>query len=87
MTKNMKPVYSQIKLKYILNYVSFSTISTYLRQLKRISNCAALYRYQLPVHRKLIQWLSGPSPSLLAATDRPAVTGPEVKRFERAAVL
>jgi hypothetical protein len=30
-------------------------------------NCAALYRYQLPVHRKLIQWLSGPSPSLPAA--------------------
>jgi hypothetical protein len=52
----MKPIYSQIKLKYILNYLyfirvmgiilfkglvvcdGFSTISTYLRQLKRISN-------------------------------------------------
>jgi len=28
-------------------------------------------------HWKLIQWLSGPSPSLSATTDRPAVTRPD----------
>ncbi len=48
--------------------------------------CAALYRNQLPVHWKLIQRLSGPSPFLSATRDRPAATGPDLKRFERAAV-
>jgi hypothetical protein len=41
--------------------------------------CTALYRTQLPVHWKLIQWLLGPSPSLSATTDRPTVTGPDSK--------
>jgi hypothetical protein len=31
---------------------------------------------QLPLIEKLIQWLSGPSPSLSATTDRPTDTGP-----------
>ncbi len=44
------------------------------------SKCAALYDSQLPSHRKLIQWLSGPSSSLPAAWDRPAVTGPGSKK-------
>ncbi len=39
----------------------------------------ALYRTQLPVHRKLIQWLLGTSPSLSATRDRPTVTGPDSK--------
>jgi hypothetical protein len=32
---------------------------------------------QLPLIEKLIQWLSGPSPSLSVATDRPRDTGPD----------
>ncbi len=32
---------------------------------------------QLPLIEKLPQWLSGPSPSLSVATDRPRVTGPD----------
>jgi hypothetical protein len=32
---------------------------------------------QLPLIEKLIQWLSGPSPSLSATTDRLAVTRPD----------
>jgi hypothetical protein len=42
--------------------------------------CIWLYgsRYiQLPLIEKLIQWLSGPSPSLSATTDRPTDTGPD----------
>ncbi len=42
-------------------------------------NCTALYRTHLPVHRKLIQWLLGPSPSLSATRDRSTVTGPDSK--------
>ncbi len=49
-------------------------------------SCAALNYSQLPGHRKLIQWLSGPSPSLPAAWDRPAATEPGSKKVERAAV-
>ncbi len=41
--------------------------------------CTALYRTQLPDHRKLIQWLLGPSPFLSATRDRPAATGPDSK--------
>jgi hypothetical protein len=33
--------------------------------------------HQLPVHWKLIQRLSGPSPFLSATRDRPAATGPD----------
>ena len=43
------------------------------------ASCTALYRTQLPVHRKLIQWLLGPSPSLSATRDRSTVTGPDSK--------
>ncbi len=32
---------------------------------------------QLPLIEKLPQWLSGPSPSLSVATDRPTVTRPD----------
>jgi hypothetical protein len=32
---------------------------------------------QLPLIEKLIQWLSGPSPSLSATRDRPTDTGPD----------
>jgi len=32
---------------------------------------------QLPLIEKLLQWLSGPSPSLSVAADRPRVTGPD----------
>ncbi len=45
-----------------------------------ITTCAALDYYQLPAHRKLIQWLPGPSPSLPAAWDRPAATEPGSKK-------
>jgi hypothetical protein len=41
--------------------------------------CTALYRTLLPVHRKLIQWLLGPSPSLSATRDCSTVTGPDSK--------
>ncbi len=32
---------------------------------------------QLPLIEKLLQWLSGPSPSLSVAADRPSDTGPD----------
>ncbi len=42
-------------------------------------HCTALYRTQLPVHLKLIQWLLGPSPSLSATRDHSTVTGLDSK--------
>ncbi len=48
--------------------------------------CAALDYSQLAAHRKLIQWLPGPSPSLPAAWDRLAAMEPGSKKVERAAV-
>ncbi len=47
---------------------------------RKYHHCAALNHSQLPFHRKLIQWLSGTSPSLPAAWDRPAATGPGSKK-------
>ncbi len=45
-----------------------------------ISPCQELYGSrctQLPLIEKLLQWLSGPSPSLSVAANRPRVTGPD----------
>jgi hypothetical protein len=44
-----------------------------------VHHCTALLRTQLPVHRKLIQWLLGPSRSLSATRDPSTVTGPDSK--------
>ncbi len=54
-------------------------IYAYKNKRKGLWECTALYRTQLPVHWKLIQWLLGPFPSLSATADCPTVTGPDSK--------
>ncbi len=67
--------------RYSDNFGKFS------RRLHSHRPCAALDHYQLPAHRKLIQWLPGPSPSLPAAWDSPAVTGPGSKKVRTCSSL
>jgi hypothetical protein len=66
----------RIRIRILIRLLSHKKLNFYMTN---ICTCTALYRTQLPVHRKLIQWLLGPSPSLSATRDRPTVTGPDSK--------